>query len=118
MSTAIAYIATIVAVILTVTGLLQAIIGGLVGRLGGPLLGALVGGIVVWLGIDFLWVWLEGGHVPIAALAAAIAVLFAHGAISKDELTQQSNWMMAGEAWAIILVGVYIVVVSEPIRWY
>jgi len=118
MSTAIAYIATIAAVILTVTALLQAIIGRLVGRLAGPLLAALVGGLVVWLGIDTLWLWLEGGHVPLAALAAAIAALFAHSAISKDELTQQSNWIMAGEAWAIILVGIYVVIVSEPIRWY
>ena len=118
MSTIIAYIATLAAVILTVTALFQAIIGGLVGRLAGPLLGALIGGLVVWIGIDFLWRWLEGGHVPIAALAAAIAAIFAHGAISKDELSQQSNWMMAGEAWAIILVGVYVVIVSEPIRWF
>ena len=118
MPTVLAYIATIAAVVLTITALLQAIICGLVGRLAGPLLGALVGGLVVWLGIDFLWIWLEGGHVPIAALAAALAAIFAHSAIAKDELTQQSNWMMAGEAWAITLVGVYVVVVSEPIRWY
>lgn len=118
MSTIIAYLATLAAVILTVTALFQAIIGGLVGRLAGPLLGALVGGLFVWIGIDFLWQWLEGGHIPIAALAAALLAIFAHGVVSKDELTQQSNWMMAGEAWAIILVGVYVVVVSEPIRWY
>lgn len=118
MPTVIAYIATLCAVILAVTALFQAIIGGLVGRISGPLLGALIGGLVVWIGVDFLWMWLEGGHVPFAALAAAIAAIFAHGAISKDKLTQQSNWMMAGEAWAIILVGIYIAIVSESIRWY
>lgn len=118
MATIIAYVATIAAVVLTVTALLQAVIGRLVGRMAGPLMGALIGAIVVWLGIDFLWIWLERGHVPIAALAAAIAALFVHGAISKEKLTEQSNWMMAGEAWAIILVGVYVAIVSERIRWY
>jgi hypothetical protein len=98
--------------------LLQALIGGLVGRAVGPLLGALVGGVVVWFGIDLLWLRLEGDHVPMSVLATAIAVLFAKSAISKDKLTQQSKWMMAGEAWSIVLIGVYLAVVPDGIRWY
>lgn len=118
MATIIAYIVTLAAVAITATGLVQAVLGGLIGRAVGPLFGALIGGLFVWFAIDFLWLWLEGDHVPIAALVGAIAVLFIHSAISKDSLTEQSNWMMAGEAWAIILIGVYLTLSLDIIRWY
>lgn len=118
MATIVAYVLTIAAVILTLTALVQTILGGLLGQMLGPLLGALVGGLIVWGGVEILWLWLEGGHVPIAALAGALAILFAHSAIAREQLTEQSNWMMAGEAWAIVLLGIYLVIFPESIRWY
>lgn len=118
MATIIAYTVTLATVVLTATMLLQALIGGLVGRITGPLVGVLIGGLVAWFAVDFLWVWLEGDHIPIAALGGAIVILFTHSALSKDALTEQSNWMMAGEAWAIVLLGIYLAVVPDAIRWY
>jgi len=116
--TIIAYAVTFAALFFSITALPQAIIGGLIGRFAGPLLGGLIGSIVSWLFIDWLWVTFEGGHIPIAALIGALAFIFAHGFISKEELTEQSNWMMAAELWAIILVGIFLFAHSDVIRWY
>ena len=118
MATIIAYTFTLVAVVLAATSLLQAVVGGILGRLMGPLIGAVIGGLASWALVDLLWVWLEGDHVPIAALVGALIVLVTQSAISRHELTQQSNWMMAGEAWGIVLLGIYLVTVPEAIRWY
>lgn len=118
MATIIAYIATLTAVALTITSIPQMIVGGLLGRFLGPLMGGLLGSILTWLAIDWLWLTFEGGHIPIAALAAAMAVLFVHGYVSREELTEQSNWMMAAELWAIVLVGVGLCVMPANIRWY
>lgn len=122
MATTIAYVLTGLAIFFAVTGLPQMMIGGLLGRLSGPgfgvLVGGLLGGVIAWVLVDFLWVWLEGGHVPIVALGAALVFLFGHGFVSKEELTETSHRMMAGEAWAIILVGVYLLVAPDVIRWY
>lgn len=118
MATVVAYVSTMVAVFFSITVLPQALIGGLAARAVGPLIGGLLGSVLAWLLVDFLWVWLEGAHVPIAALGAALAYIFLHGAISKDELTGQSHWLMAAEAWAIVLVGIYLMVFPAEIRWY
>jgi hypothetical protein len=118
MATIIAYALTMVAVFFSITALPQTIIGGLAGRVVGPLAGGLLGSIVAWFLVDFLWVWLEGAHIPLAVLGGALAFIFVHGVISKEELTEQSRWMMTAEAWAIVLVGIYLVVVPAEIRWY
>lgn len=118
MATVVAYASTMVAVFFGITALPQTIIGGLASRVVGPLVGGLLGSILAWLLVDLLWVWLEGAHVPIAALGAALAYIFLHGTISKQELTEQSRWLMAAEAWAIVLVGIYLIVFPTEIRWY
>ena len=118
MATIVAYVLTLVAVFFSITTLPQVIIGGFAGRAVGPLAGGLLGSIVAWFLVDFLWTWLEGAHIPIAALGAALAFIFVHGVISKEELTEQSQWMMAAEAWAIVLVGIFLLLVPAEIRWY
>ena len=118
MATVVAYVLTMLAVYRAITAIPQAFIGGLASGLGGRFAGGLLGSILAWLLVDLLWVWLEGAHVPIAALGAALAYIFLHGAISKDDLTGQSHWLMAAEAWATVLVGIYLMVFPAEIRWY
>ena len=65
MTTIIAYIATIIALFLSITSLPQAIVGGFIGRYVGVLFGGLIGGIISWLLIDWLWVNFEGNHIII-----------------------------------------------------
>ena len=118
MATVVAYVLTMLAVFFAITALPQAFIGGLASRAVGRLAGGLLGSILAWLLVDLLWVWLEGAHIPIAALGAALAYIFLHGAISKEELTGPSHWLMAAEAWAIVLVGIYLIIFPADIRWY
>lgn len=118
MVTVIAYIITMVAIYFSITALPQMLIVGLLAKVVGILPGALLGSIFAWLIVDLLWFWFAGGHIPIAALCGALGFLFLHGAISKDELTETSRWMMTAEAWAIILVGIVLVVIPNQIRWY
>ena len=87
-------------------------------RMTGLLVGALIGSIVSWVIIDLLWLWFAGGHIPIAALSGAIIFIILHGLISKNELTKASQITMAAEAWAIILVGIYLVFIPDVVRWY
>ena len=118
MITIAAYVLTLLAVFFSLTGLPALISGGLVGRAFGPLISGLMGYIVAWMLVDLLWIWLEGAQIPIAALAGAFVFILIHGAISKDELTEHSRWMMAAEAWALVVVGIYLVIVPAEIRWY
>ena len=117
-ATIIAYIATFIALFFGLTALPQAVVGGFIGRFAGPLLGGLLGSIIAWLLVDWLWVTFEGGHIPIAALLGALAFIFGHGFISKEQLTEQSHRMMAAELWAILLLGVYLFFQTDVVRWY
>jgi hypothetical protein len=116
--TIIAYTVTFIALFFGITAFSQSIIGGLIGRFAGHILGGLIGGIIVWLLIDWLWVAFGGGHIPIIILICALVFIFGHGIISKKELTEQSNWMMAAELWAIILLGTILFIKSDVVRWY
>ncbi len=117
MATLIAYALTVAAVAFSVTSLPQVLVGGLIARWAGILFGALVGGVLSWSAINLMWLWLEGNHIPIAALGAAVVTLFVHSFISRNNLSQQSLWLMAGEIWAIVLLAIYLVVFSDEIRW-
>ena len=106
------------AVYRAITAIPQAFIGGLASGLGGRLAGGLLGSILAWLLVDLLWVWLEGAHVPIAALGAALAYIFLYRVIYKEKLAGLSDWLMAAEPLAIVLVGIYLVIFPADIRWY
>lgn len=112
------YALTLLAVFFAVTSIPQMLLGGLIGQLVGPLASALLGGIVSWAAIDALWYFLEGGHIPFTVLVGSFLLLVMHGITSKEELTEQANWTMAGEMWAIIVVGICIFLLTDQYRWY
>lgn len=117
-ATIVAYVLTLLAVSFSITAIPQAILGGVFGKLGVPLMGMLMGGVISWIAIDALWYFLEGAHLPFTVFVASFLLLAIHGSISKDKLTEQARWMMAGEMWAIVLVGVGAFFLSESFRWY
>lgn len=117
-STIIAYGVTLAAVFFGATGLPQALIGGLFGRAVDPMLGLLIGGLLTWGGVDLAWFYLEGDHIPISALILSVALIFLHGFISEERLTQQSRVVMAGEAWAVIIVGLALFFLQDSVRSY
>jgi hypothetical protein len=116
--TIIAYLTTFIALFFSITSIPQAIIGGLAGRYTGPLFGMLLGSVIAWQLINILWVSFEGGQIPVVVLVSSLLFILTHGFIAKNELTQQSNWMMAAEMWGIILVGIFINIYADSIRWY
>jgi hypothetical protein len=118
MATIVAYCLTFLAVYFALTIIPMMLVGAVLGRIIGPMLSAFIGFIISWSIVNVLWVLFEGSNVPIAALLMALAFIFIHGWITKDELTTQSQWMKAAEAWAIIGIGVYLVVVLPEIRWF
>ena len=114
----VAYVATLIVVYFSLSGLIQSLVGGLMSRAVGLLLGMLIGAIFAWGFIDLLWVFIEGGHIPLVLLIVAIAFIVLHSIISKKELTQASKWMMTAELWAIILYGVFLLLQPDSVRWY
>ena len=113
----IAYIIIVLLVFFAITSFPQVLTGGLIGRITNILIGALVGSITTWLLIDLLWLKIMGNHIPILALGLSIITLFIHGYFDGESLTKISHQMMAAEAWAIILVGIYIIIISNNIQW-
>lgn len=116
-SSGVAYAITFFAVIL-VNPAFIGIVGGLLARGIGLLGGIFIAGLIWWNIISKTWEKFEGGVTPIAALVGALFFLFIHAAISNKELTSLSKWNMAGEAWAIIVFGGYLMFSSSSIRWF
>lgn len=118
MMTVLAYFVTLALAALAITSIPIAIVGGLLGRGLGAHLGALVAGVVTWVGVAALWHGLEGGAVPLAALAGSLVALAIQGKASAHQLNPHAKILVAAEMWAIVLVGLGLVVFAPPVRWY
>jgi len=111
------YIITSLLVFFAITQILQSFVGGLIGRFTNLLLGMFLGSLVTWLIIDFLWILIEKGHIPILSLGINILILFVHANIEFKKLTKVSKKMIVAEIWAIISYGIILMIVFRPIRW-
>ncbi len=113
----IAYVLTFLVVLLPITTIPQALIGGLIGRLTqNVLIGMLIGSIIIWLIIDLLWVKFVDGHIPVLAFGLCFLTLVGHSKLK--ELNDQAKFMIGGEQWALVLLCIYTMIVSDTIRWY
>lgn len=116
--TIIAYLLTLAAVYWAVTGMLQGLIGGIVGKMFGVHIGMFVGALITWEIVDWLWVVLEGNHLPITVIFGSIGLLVAHGVRGNEELNIPAKLMMSAEQWVLIIMGIYLVVSGDQVRWY
>jgi len=97
----------------------NSILGGLLGRLTSNLyLGSLLGSLLIWYFVDFLWIKFAGGHISVLAFALCFLALTLIHYLSRKELNQNAKTMMAGEQWALILLCIYTLFISDVIRWF
>jgi hypothetical protein len=116
--TIVAYVVTLALAALAVTAIPVALVGGVLGRGLGLRVGGLFAGILTWTGVNFLWHWLEGGSVPMAALAGSLVGLAIQESMISRELNPHAKVLLAAEMWAIVLVGLGLAVLATPVRWY
>jgi len=57
-------------------------------------------------------------NLPITVIVGSIALLVAHGVKGRDELNEAAKLMMSAEQWVLIIMGIYLVVSADQIRWY
>lgn len=115
----VAYVIILVSVFFAITAIPNSLIGGYFGRLfGNLLLGALFGSILIWMIIDFLWVLFFSTHIPLLIFALSFLILIIQSSAEKENLNDSAKFMIVGEQWAIVIVCVYSMIVSEHIQWY
>lgn len=115
----IAYVLILVSVFLGITAIPNSFIGGFLGRLfGNLLLGSLFGSIIIWMFIDLLWVLFFSTHVPVLVFVIAFLILTFQLSVEKDNLNEPAKFMIAGEQWALVIVCIYTLLMSEQIQWY
>lgn len=105
-----AYVITILITYFGLTGLLVGI-----GGMFGGMIGALGVSCLVWLLVNILWTSLEGATIPVAALFVAFISLFFLP--DYKNLNQGARNNVSAEQWGIILISIYIMLNSSPIRW-
>ena len=120
--TILCYLIAAVAIYFAVPGMVQMACGAIISLVTFRVLGAqltmVIGAIASWCLLAALWHIAEGGIMPISILAGGFVFLFVHGWMSRDELTKQSEQMMAAEAWGIVIVAAILLYYSDPIRWF
>lgn len=115
----IAYVIILASVFFAITAIPNSLIGGYLGRLfGNPLLGVLFGSILIWMLIDILWVLLFSTHIPVLVFVLAFLILTVHSSVDKNNLNNPAKYMIAGEQWALVIVCIYTMFMSEQIQWY
>ncbi len=119
--TILAYVVTIGLAVVGLTALPITLAGGLVARMsghGGLLLGMLVGGLLTWVGLEWLWLTLEGGMIPLTVFAVSFVAIGAHGAMAGNKLNPMAQRAMGAEMWAILGVALGVAFMSGSMRWY
>lgn len=98
---------------------LQSIPAGIFGAMFGQfrLLGILIGSILTWYLLDLAWVKIFGNHLPLLAFLLSLIFQAWHLSKSKNELTDNSKFMIEGEMIAIFLVALYVLIIKE-FNWY
>lgn len=81
------------------------------------LLGILIGSFFTWFLLDFAWFKIFGYHLPLLAFVLSMVFQAYHLSKSKNELTDNSKFMIEGEMTAILLIGLYILIFKE-FNWY
>lgn len=115
----IAYVIILASVFFAITAIPNSLLGGYLGRLfGNPLLGVLFGGILIWMFLNFLWVLFFSTHIPVLVFVLAFLILTFHSSVEKDNLNDSAKNMIAGEQWALVIVCIYTMLMSEQIQWY
>jgi len=121
MLTTVCYLVAAATIYFAVPGMLQMACGGILSIVTFGALGIrltmFLGASLAWGLLCGLWRFVEGGQMPIVVLAGGFVYLFVHGALAKDELTEQSEQMMAAEAWGIVAVAAMLMYYTDPIRW-
>ncbi|MEN8176128.1 MAG: hypothetical protein ABFS23_10220 [Pseudomonadota bacterium] len=114
-ATLVAYVATALAVLLSLTEMLQMVIGAVFGRVLGVFTSAFLGSMLVWSLVDFLWIRFEGAHITVTALGGAwLLVFLIRGLLRKKGLKEE----VLAELAAIAVLGGYVVLMSSPVRWH
>ena len=106
-------------VVLTYTIAMNAFIGLIIGNLINNMsLGLLIGFILIWLGIDFLWVLITGHHITVLAILIILAIQFVNLKTDLWDINDKKNYFTSLEILAVLSVGIYTIVISEQIRWF
>ncbi len=116
--TVLLYALTLAAVYYAITGIIQGFFAALIGRLFGVNLGIFIGGLITWEIIDWIWILIDGDHIPITVVIGSITLLVMHGVIGKDQLNENAKLMMSAEQWVLIVLGIYLVATGDPTRWF
>lgn len=98
---------------------LQSFPAGIVAALFGEfrLLGILFGSLFTWYFINLAWLKIFGYHLPLLAFVLSMIFQAFHLSNSKNELTDNSKFMIEGEMVAILLVGLYVLIFKD-FNWY
>lgn len=113
------YLGTLFLVLIGLTSAPQSLISGLSTRAFGMSflqIGALLGGLLTWIIINFLWVKIEGGPIPLLLIGLTLIIM---GIIlTRKSLNMLARKNLIAEMWSIIIIGIYIVFQFDYIRWY
>jgi hypothetical protein len=120
--TLLAYVFASAAIYFAVPAMLQGLFGALFSiitfRTCGVPVALLFGSFAAWLLLALIWRSAEGGMMPMVLFAGGFLFLFAHSHSNREELTSESLRTMGAEAWGIVIAAIFILLNSDPIRWY
>lgn len=73
----------------------------------------LIAGILIWLGLNFIWFKIFDYQLPLLAFALSIGFQLWYFIKAELELIEPAKQQVIGETWAIIFVAIYILVFKD-----
>ena len=118
--TIVGYIVTVGLATFGIVSFLAPLLAGLFVRIAGDLglmSGLLAGGFLGWSMLNWIWLVVEGGPIPLAALGLSFAAV-GFQQTAGENLNPVAKQTVAAEMWAIVLLSVALTLMPGPVRWF
>lgn len=117
-----AYVVTLLLALFGVVSILGPVLAGVfvrvTGHPSGLLLGLLAGAWTGWLILDRVWRMVEGGPIPLAALAACFVAMGLHASAEREALEPMAKRVIGADMTAIVLLAIILALAPGPMRLY
>ncbi len=81
-------------------------------------LSAFISGLILWFGLDLLWIQIYGSRLPILLLGLSFLTQYLRVRVfQKDMINENSKYMIAGEGYAIIAFGIVEIISTSNYKW-